>query len=138
MEAPLRVRGLPRPPGAAWRRVAAGVFGEWQTREWLARAGGGGAGKAAAGWGGDRYELWRRGPLPAEDCAAPCAARDVLVLRWRWDTARDARDFRGAVDGALGEVAEGAATAVRKRGRQVTVVLGGEGGLARRLANEVR
>ena len=40
---------------------AGGVLGEFQTRELLARAGGGGSAEAAAGWGGDRYELWRRG-----------------------------------------------------------------------------
>ena len=33
----------------------------------------------AAGWGGDRYELWQRG-----ECAAPpCRSEDVLVMRWR-------------------------------------------------------
>ncbi len=70
-----------------WRRTAAGTWGEWQTRELL-----GGDDEAAAGWGGDRYELWQRG-----ECGAPpCRDSDVLVMRWRWDTARDAREFRAA------------------------------------------
>ena len=45
--------------GAGWRRVARGTWGEWQTRELL----GGDADAAAAGWGGDRYELWQRGAV---------------------------------------------------------------------------
>ncbi len=63
--------------GAGWRRTAAGTWGEWQTRELVGE-------EAAAGWGGDRYELWQ-GP-----------AGDVLAMRWRWDTARDARQFVAA------------------------------------------
>ncbi|MEA2310159.1 MAG: hypothetical protein QOE28_127, partial [Solirubrobacteraceae bacterium] len=69
--------------GAGWRRAAGGTWGEFQTRELLAAAGASGAAEAAAGWGGDRYELWQR---PAPGCAVPCAADDVLVMRWVWDT----------------------------------------------------
>jgi hypothetical protein len=99
-----------------WRRTAAGTWGEWQTRE-LA----GGDDEAAAGWGGDRYELWQRG-----ECGSPpCRDSDVLVMRWRWDTERDAREFRAAlrVDGAV----------VEAHGDTVTLVLAPTRALARRV-----
>jgi hypothetical protein len=99
----VRLRSVRGVLGPGWRRLTAGTFGEWQTREWLARAGGSEASAAAAGWGGDRYELWRRGPAGDRGCEAPCRARDALVLRWHWDTARDAAEFRAALDGALEE-----------------------------------
>jgi hypothetical protein len=47
----------------------------------LAEAGGGSATEAAAGWGGDAYALYGRGTDRA------------LVVRWRWDTPRDAKQF---------------------------------------------
>jgi hypothetical protein len=81
--------------GAGWRRVAAGTWGEFQTRELV--------GAAAAGWGGDRYELWQ-GP-----------GGNVLAMRWRWDTRRDAREFAAAARG-LGE------TALTASGDAVTLV----------------
>jgi hypothetical protein len=99
-----------------WRRTAEGTFGEWQTRELL-----GGDDEAAAGWGGDRYELWQR----AQCDAPPCRADDLLVMRWRWDTVRDAREFADAlkVDGA----------AVETHGDTVTLVLAPTPALARRV-----
>ena len=60
VEPPLPVRiGAGAALGDGWSRAASGVLGEFQTRELLARAGGGGSADAAKGWGGDRYELWR-------------------------------------------------------------------------------
>jgi hypothetical protein len=63
--------------GAGWRRTAAGVWGEWATSQLVGE-------KAAAGWGGDRYELWERG------------GQGRLAMRWRWDTRRDTREFLAA------------------------------------------
>jgi hypothetical protein len=85
--------------GPGWTRLTAGTFGEWQTGELLS-SGGQPSGRAAAGWGGDRYELWRHGGAP---CGAPCPGRDVLVMRWKWDTTADAAEFRTALAGALGD-----------------------------------
>jgi hypothetical protein len=100
-----------------WRKVASGTFGEWQTRELL-----GGDDAAAAGWGGDRYELWQRAACDAP----PCRDRDLLIMRWRWDTVRDAREFREAlrVDGAT----------VDAHGDTVTLLLAPTRALARRVA----
>jgi hypothetical protein len=81
VEEPLPVSLAVRLP-AGYRRAAAGVWGEWATGELVGE-------KAAAGWGGDRYELWQ-GP-----------AGDVLVMRWRWDTPRDTREFSAAARARL-------------------------------------
>ena len=99
--------------GRSWSRARAGTWGELQTRELL------GSAAAAAGWGGDRYELWRSG------------SSTVLVMRWRWDSARDEAEFAER----LREWAAGrAGTAVVRRGGRVTLGVAGEAGLARRVA----
>ncbi len=116
VETPLRV-SLDVELGAGWRRAVRGTWGEWQTRELL---GGGSAKAAAAGWGGDRYELWQR------------AGEDVLVMRWRWDTLADASEFEAALRGA--PVAERDGAAVHARGDTVTLVLAPSASLARRVA----
>jgi hypothetical protein len=132
---PVRVRAA-AVLGAGWTRVGSGTWGEYATRELLADGGGSGAEAAAAGWGGDRWELWRSRPLLGSGCAAPCRAADVLVLRWRWDTPRDRREFaarlrvwRASVRDRLGA---GLATATGHRG--VTLVLAPDDALARRVA----
>jgi hypothetical protein len=80
-EEPMRVRlQAGKALGAGFIRATAGTWGELQTREMLA-LGGGNSKEAAEGWGGDRYELWQSG------------ARNLLVMRWRWDTRRDQDEF---------------------------------------------
>ena len=121
--------------GPGWRPALRTSFGEWQTQKLLALAGGGGSAEAAAGWGGDRYMLLERGSARA------------LVVRWRWDSARDAAEFAGALRGwgaeglpdstAAGTDAwrtpDGAA-ALAHRGSSVTLVLAPEPAIARRSA----
>ena len=106
---PVRIR---RVLGGDWERVLAGTWGELQTRELL-----GGASRAAAGWGGDRYELWRRG----DDAA--------LVMRWRWDTPRDEGEFADRLREVMGD--RGAI--VRSAGT-VTLAVAPSRDLAERLA----
>ncbi len=119
--------------GAGWSRVAAGTWGELQTRELLAQAGGG-AREASEGWGGDRYELWRSRPL-GDDCPAPCDEADVLIMRWRWDTPRDADEFAKRLEGfaasELGE-REGQVAVDHSRGT-VTLIVAPSPQLAARL-----
>jgi len=144
VEAPKPVRtGAPAVLGREWRRAVDGVFGEFQTRELLAGAGGGGSAQAAAGWGGDRYELWRRG---SGDCAAPCRPGAALVVRWRWDTPADEREFaaklRQWVRDGLGAVPQAGGTfgidaghvAVGRRGGAVTLAMAPDAPLAKHLA----
>lgn len=135
-EPPLPVRTDARAAlGAGWERASGGVLGEFQTRELLSRAGGGGSAEAAAGWGGDRYELWRRGS--SSGCPAPCRRDAALVVRWRWDTPRDSREFvaklRQWVRDGLGAV-DGGAVVVASRGGSVTLAMAPSGALSRRLA----
>jgi hypothetical protein len=122
-DAPRRVRIRLR-LGEGWRRRSAGVFGELQTREMLAEAGGGGSADAAEGWGGDRYELWRSD-----------AGEEVLVMRWRWDTPRDEDEFAAKLRAFVREgvpTAPGVATA--DRGGTVTLALATTPALARTAA----
>ena len=73
-------------PAGAARRAGPGASGRRASCSAATRD------AAAAGWGGDRYELWQRGA-----CAAPpCRDDDVLVMKWRWDTREDAREFEAA------------------------------------------
>ena len=109
--------------GEGWRRLAAGTWGEWATGELL------GAPGPAEGWAGDRYELHRRA---GGACAAPCRDRDALLMRWRWDTRCDAREFEAALREWL--AGRPGASAVASRGREVTLALAPDAALARRLA----
>src|SRR5439155_5106734 len=54
---------------------------------------------AAAGWGGGRFELWRRGH--AGDCVAPCIARDVGAMVLSWDAKSDRRVAERALGAAF-------------------------------------
>jgi hypothetical protein len=49
--------------------------------------------EAAAGWNGDRYELWHKPGTQISGCADPCRDGTVLVMRWSWDSAQDATEF---------------------------------------------
>ena len=106
--------------GPGWRRVGAGTWGELQTRELLAGAGSN-ARDAAAGWGGDRYELWESG------------AEHVLVMRWRWDTPRDETEFAAALREWAQTVLKGPHTVV-ERGGAVTLVVAPDARILRRVA----
>jgi hypothetical protein len=119
--------------GDQWKRRVSGVIGEWETGELLA-AGGGGAADAAAGWGGDRYELWERSG--GARCGPPCPQRDALVVRWRWDTPKDRREFETALRRwvSQGGPSRGGAVHVARSGDSVTLALAPSGDLAARLA----
>lgn len=92
-------------PGPGWRAVDRETMGEFATAEVL-REGVGTptARSAAAGWGGDRYVLWRR--AGAGPGAGPHADH-ALSLAWRWDTKRDAREFADAARKWLDEGLDG-------------------------------
>jgi hypothetical protein len=132
-DAPARVRLRLKPVlGRGWTRATAGTLGELQTRELLAGGGVSGAGDAAEGWGGDRYELWQS--PEARGCAAPCARADVLVIRWAWDTPRDRSEFAAKLAGYVDHRdAAGGAVAI-DRGRAITLALAPTPQLARRAA----
>jgi hypothetical protein len=131
---------------AGWRRADGGVIGEFTTRQLLevgvdeevAR-------RAAAGWGGDRYELWRHGTAPSE-CEDQCRSDLVLVANWRMDSVADARELRdglaeylsdglGASEGTLDVWSlDGSAAALRRTGDAITLVLAPEAKTASEVA----
>ena len=79
-----------------WRRADGNVIGELPTALLLeVGADREVAREAAAGWDGDRYELWRRDVAPGA-CAYPCRAELLLVAKWAWDGPRDAGEFADA------------------------------------------
>jgi hypothetical protein len=137
VEQPERV-SLTRPIAAlgdGWEEQRAGTMGEWLTGRLLAKGGGTGAARAAAGWGGDRYALVARG----DDHA--------IIARWTWDTARDADEFTEALrawgDGGLPDstpsgrdtwtTPDGAAV-LHRSGATITLALAPDAALARAAA----
>ena len=70
---------------------------------------GGWTNAAAAGWGGDRWELWTNG------------SRAVVLLVTVWDSREDAVEFVGALPGARARLAS------RRTGARVVVVAGAAG-----------
>jgi hypothetical protein len=87
-ERPRRVRvpSLASALPAGAERVGQGDIGEFDTEQLLREANGRALSRrAATGWGGGAFALWR---LPG--------GRDVLAARWVWDTARDTREFERA------------------------------------------
>jgi hypothetical protein len=75
-EEPRTVSGRKAPAGG--RLIQEGVLGEALTRTLL----GEGSDAAAAGWGGDLYQVWDVG------------GRTLVVWRTEWDTAADGREFQ--------------------------------------------
>ncbi len=98
--APVRIDGtaLRR---SGWRLADRSVLGELATDHVL-RVGAepDAASEAAAGWNGDRYELWRQDVAPGE-CEYPCRADLVLVAKWAFDTPADATEFNRTVPAYL-------------------------------------
>ena len=93
--APPRMPDLGLALGAGWQQLGTSSVSELDLRELFAIVGRSPDRQAAAGWGGGRFELWRRGS--AQGCVAPCIERDVGVMLLRWDTRRDRRDAERAL-----------------------------------------
>jgi len=80
--------------GAGWRQVDNDALGEWMTFLILgygadvdAQLTNSQATAAAAGWGGDRYQVYYN----------DATGQTVLAARWIWDTAADASTFRSTM-----------------------------------------
>lgn len=133
--------------GDGWKRATAGVAGEFSTRQLLEL----GveptqAARAAAGWNGDRYELWQRETDPAE-CHNSCRGDLVLALRWKLASAADAAELHrslgvylreglgGSAAGSVIELGAGSAATARA-GSEVALVFAPDAALARGVADE--
>ncbi len=115
--------------GEGWRQIDANVLGELDLRILLEQYGDRAvASRAAAGWGGDRWELLEKD------------GRQALVLKTSWDTDNDAREFfdaygqglRSRFSGARQDEATDArqaltastyATELRRQGRDVLAAI---------------
>jgi hypothetical protein len=75
--------------GGGWQRLGASSVGELDLRELFKIVGRRRDDAAAAGWGGGRFELWRRDP--GGSCPSPCVTKDVGAMKLAWDTASDGR-----------------------------------------------
>ncbi len=95
----LRVPDLGLVLGGGWQHLGSSSVGEVDLRELFAIVGRAPNDAAAAGWGGGRFELWRRGA--AGDCASPCIARDAGALLLSWDTHSDRRAAERALGAAF-------------------------------------
>jgi hypothetical protein len=106
-EGALPVPDLPDPP-RGWEKEDGGTVGEFFTREILRQdAEDLGADEAAAGWGGDRYEFFRREGAPAE-CTDDCRADNALAIAWRGDDPAEAAELRTAIQAYVERSLEGA------------------------------
>jgi len=91
---------LGRALGRGWRRLRRASVGEFDVQMLLALNDARRPAAAAAGWGGGRFELWRRDV--GRECAAPCVEADLAWIGLRWDTAAD----RAQAEAALREAFE--------------------------------
>jgi hypothetical protein len=106
-----RLRGvLPKP----WRRLRSTSVGEFDLQMLFKLNRARRPARAAAGWGGGRFELWRR---PAPGCAAPCVRADLGWIGLRWDTPAERAEGEAALRTAV----------ARWRGRGGAVALAGSG-----------
>ena len=80
--------------GSEWQQLDESTVSELDLRELFEIVGGASNRPAAVGWGGGRFELWRRGA--AQGCRTPCVERDVGVLVLSWDSPRDRREAERA------------------------------------------
>jgi len=143
--APVTVPDLRRP---GWSRLRRASVGEFDMQMLLALNDARGAAAAAAGWGGGRFELWRRDGTGG--CPAPCVRGDLAWIGLRWDTEADRAEAAAALATAFerglsarrqrrrGDLrtwsSRGGTIALRAGGLETTVVLAPTASIATALA----
>jgi hypothetical protein len=135
---------------AGWKRLNSASVGEFDLSELFKIAGGRPAPAAAEGWGGGRFDLWRRGG--DLDCEGACVDDSVGVLRIVWDTPGDRAEaessLRKAIEGKtqgkkLPKAADaelwssrGGAIGMRSAGKTTTIVFAPDTKLAVRVLSK--
>jgi len=91
--------------GTGWRQIAGNTLGEWMTylilgygADAAAQVKDTEAATAAAGWGGDHYQVFYNDSLPGT----------ALAIQWTWDTPEDLNEFQTAIQLYLNERFRGA------------------------------
>lgn len=99
-EKPITVTAVPLTStlGSPWRLITSDALGEWRTYLMLssgvdeaARLSEETARQAAAGWGGDHYDVYLN----------PQTDQTLLAAQWAWDTPQDAAEFKQALSAYL-------------------------------------
>ncbi len=110
-EKPITVTAVPLTAtlGSPWKLMTSDALGEWRTYLMLssgvdeaARLSDETAQQAAAGWGGDHYEVYLN----------PQTAQTFLAAQWTWDTPQDAAEFKQAMSAYLDLRFRGAKTQI--------------------------
>jgi hypothetical protein len=122
---PVRLPGLGLVLGNQWERLGVSSVSELDLREIFSIVGGRPDESAAAGWGGGRFELWRRGGADAPGCAEPCVRRDVGLVKLAWDTSSD----RKVAEEALAKAFERGLSAKRLPGKAGVRLWSSRGGV---------
>jgi hypothetical protein len=108
---------LPKP----WRRLRSTSVGEFDLQMLFKLNRAPRPAQAAAGWGGGRFELWRR---PAPGCAAPCTRADLAWIGLRWDSRAERAEGEAALRAAVARWRRrGGAVALTGSGVRTTVAL---------------
>jgi hypothetical protein len=106
-EAPIEVSAPPLTDtlGGDWQQIDNNSLGEWMTYMILgygadvaAQLDEATAAKAAAGWGGDHYQIFFSSPV----------TETVLAAQWVWDTTADVKEFHTAMQTYLDQRFRGA------------------------------
>jgi len=81
-----------------WRRLRSTSVGEFDLQMLFKLNRAPRPARAAAGWGGGRFELWRH---PAPGCEAPCVRAGLAWIGLRWDTAAERAEGEAALRAAF-------------------------------------
>jgi hypothetical protein len=114
--------------GGEWHRVDSTDLGEAELGFLFDLVGKTKGKRAAAGWDGGAFELWRR-EAPA-GCKVPCVQADAALFRLGWDTVRDRTEAEKAFTRVFERGLKG--TRIATGGVRVWSSRGGAIGLARK------
>ena len=121
---PVDVPDLGSELGAGWSDLDVMTVGElWIQLMLDLRLSGDQASVAATGWDGGLYRAWSDG------------AHTAIVLRTRWDSDDDAREFATAMTAWANGSPDGAVSVLAPTGSSVDVIFGSDGSVTRSLAD---
>lgn len=121
---PVSLGGAAALRAGSWRRLDGSTLGAEAVAALLSESAGPlRSRELTEGWRGGRYAFWRRGPLPAPGCAAPCRARDAAQLAVVVETPAQGRRLATALRRWIDELPDASAGAVHTDGLTVRAAL---------------